>query len=366
MSVRWGVLSTGWIAGEVVQGSRPSSNPPVASTGVSAGSEEHARGASQRFHAVGSRDLGRAKAFADEHGLRAAYGSYEELLADPEIDAIYNPLPNSMHIEWTIAALEAGKHVLCEKPFSRHPADVERAVQTASERNLVLAEAFMWRHHPQIARLRALIDAGEIGEVQVVRCGFGFRTEKPEDIRLDPSLEGGSLMDSGSYCVSACRLMAGTEPERVYAEAVTGGKGVDVRAVATLRFPDGVLGRFDCGISYNGGDSIEVVGTLGSIFLDDPWIADIPNIEVRTGFLGREIRLIEGDPGQNPYELELDDFELAIRGDGRSTEELATELIAQSRALAALQASIESGTPQSVVSGRSTSPYDQSATRSCA
>jgi xylose dehydrogenase (NAD/NADP) len=318
MSLRWGILSTASITDKL----RDS-------------------GSDQQFVAVASRDAARAQAWARERGVERAYGSYEELLADPEIDAIYNPLPNSMHVEWSIRALEAGKHVLCEKPLSRHPDDVDRAFDAAASAGRVLAEAFMWRHHPQVRRLRELLDAGEIGDLRVIRAGFAFVLDDAEDIRASAELEGGGLMDVGSYCVSGCRTVAGAEPERVYAESWSGGTGVDVAMLATLRFPGDVLAHFDCGLSYDGGDHLEAVGTAGSLFLDDPWHGLEAAIEVRRA--DGPVERVETGPAAS-YALELADFEAAVRGErppllGRD------DALGQARTIAALYASADRSQP---------------------
>jgi xylose dehydrogenase (NAD/NADP) len=318
LSLRWGILSTANIT-EKLLGS----------------------GHDQQFVAVGSRDLARARAFASEHGLARAHGSYEELLADPEVDAIYNPLPNALHVEWSIKALEAGKHVLCEKPMSRHPEEVERAFDVAEREGRVLEEAFMWRHHPQLARARELIAAGDVGELRVIRAAFAFNAGNPDDIRLQADLEGGGLMDVGCYCVSGCRALASAEPVRGYAEYVPGGNGgVDVALAATLRFPGDVVAHFDCGLSYVGGGQLEAVGSEGSIFLADPWHGREAIIEVRRG---SSVERIETGPA-NSYALELADFEAAVRGERPSLLTRA-DAVAQARTIAALYSSTERNTP---------------------
>jgi D-xylose 1-dehydrogenase (NADP+, D-xylono-1,5-lactone-forming) len=318
LSLRWGILSTANITNKLLES-----------------------GHDQEFVAVGSRDLARAEAFAAEKGLVRAHGSYEDLLADPEIDAIYNPLPNSLHVEWSIRALEAGKHVLCEKPMSRHPDDVARAFDVAEREGRVLAEAFMWRHHPQLARAQELLAAGDIGDLRVIRAAFAHSATDPDDIRLQAALEGGGLMDVGCYCVSGCRALASAEPERVYAEVTPGGHGgVDIAMTATLRFQGDVLALFDCGVSYTGGDQLEAVGTEGSLFMDDPWHGREAVIEVRrNGTLDR----IEVGPA-NSYALELADFEAAVRGEhdpllGRA------DAVAQARVIDALYTSAERNAP---------------------
>jgi D-xylose 1-dehydrogenase (NADP+, D-xylono-1,5-lactone-forming) len=318
LSLRWGVLSTANITNKLLQS-----------------------GHDQEFVAVCSRDLARAEAFAAEKGLARAHGSYEDLLADPEVDAIYNPLPNSLHVEWSIRALQAGKHVLCEKPLSRHPDDVERAFDVAESEGRVLAEAFMWRHHPQLARAQELLAAGDIGELRVIRAAFAHFAADPDDIRLQADLDGGGLMDVGCYCVSGCRALASAEPARVYAEVIPGGHGgVDIALTATLRFPGDVLAVFDCGVSYTGGDLLEAVGSEGSVFMDDPWHGREAVIEVR-----REgsVERIETGPA-NSYALELADFEAAVRGEhdpllGRA------DAVAQARVIDALYTSAERNAP---------------------
>jgi D-xylose 1-dehydrogenase (NADP+, D-xylono-1,5-lactone-forming) len=317
LSLRWGILSTANITKKLL-----------------------GSGHDQQFVAVGSRDLGRAQAFASEHGIARAHGSYEELLADPEVDAIYNPLPNSLHVEWSIKALEAGKHVLCEKPMSRHPDEVDRAFDVAEREGRVLEEAFMWRHHPQVARTRELIAAGDIGDLRVIRAAFAFVAADPNDIRLQADLDGGGLMDVGCYCVSGCRTLASAEPVRGYAEYIPGGNGVDVALAATLRFPGDVVAHFDCGVSYLGGDQLEAVGSGGSIFLDDPWHGREAVIELRRNGL---VERIETGPA-NSYALELADFETAVRGEDPPLLTRA-DAVAQARAIEALYTSAERNVP---------------------
>src|SRR5919201_1727956 len=170
---------------------------------------------------VASRSLERATAYAEEWSIPHPYGSYAELLADPHIEAVYISLPNALHVEWSIRALEAGKHVLCEKPLSRHPEEVERAFDAADRAGRLLMEAFMYRHNPQTKRLKELVDEGAIGELRVVRSSFSFTLEELGNVRMRPELDGGSLMDVGCYCVSGSRLLLG-EPELVAAQQVIG------------------------------------------------------------------------------------------------------------------------------------------------
>jgi predicted dehydrogenase len=260
--------------------------------------------------AVASRDQARAEQYAREHGFPRAYGSYAALLADPDIEAVYIPLPNSQHVDWSVRALEAGKHVLCEKPLSRHPDEVDRAFDVAERQGRLLMEAFMYRHHPQTRRLIELLRDGAVGRIRVIRAAFGFVAADPENIRLSATLDGGGLMDVGSYCVSAARLIAG-EPERVSAEQVLGGDGVDVTFAAAMRHKDDVLSHFDCGLALDSRDILEVVGDAGSLLLEDPWHCRNPGIQLRRDGETERIEIERA----NSYRLEAEHMSAAIRGE---------------------------------------------------
>ena len=316
-AVKWGILSTADINKRLLPGAQESDEVEVL--------------------AVGSRDLDRAREFGAKWGIPRAYGSYEELLADPDIEAVYIPLPNTMHCEWSIRALEAGKHVLCEKPMSRHPADVEAAFDASERTGRLLSEAFMYRHNPQTKRLRELVDSGVIGELRLIRSTFSYSLFDAENIRLRTDVEGGSLMDVGCYCVSGSRLLGG-EPEVVSGQQFVGPSGTDWVFAGTMRFPGGVLATFDCGTTMPERDELEAVGTEGSLFLDDPWHCLNPVIELRRG---GEVERIAVEP-ENSYRLELEDLGAAIRG--RGTPLLGREdAIQQARVIEALFRSAESG-----------------------
>ncbi len=317
--VTWGILSTAHINRLLI--------PPA-----------HAS-AKVELAAVASRDLGRAEAYAREWEIPTAYGSYEELLADPAIEAVYISLPNTLHSEWSTKAVEAGKHVLCEKPFTRHPGEVSAVFDVAEREGRIVSEAFMYRHNPQTAQLAALVADGAIGELRVVRSTFGYSLYDPGNIRLRPELEGGSLMDVGCYCVSGSRLLGG-EPESVYGAAWIGESGTDWVFAGTMRFPGNVFGVFDCGTAMVDRDELEAVGSEGSLFLDDPWHCKKPVIELRRD---GSVERIELDP-VNSYGLELENVSEAIRGEaplllGRE------DAVAQARVLEALHASSESDVP---------------------
>ena len=304
-AVRWGVLSTARINQKVLAGARVASNVEVV--------------------AVGSRDRARGEAFAAEHGIGRVHSSYEDLLADPDVEAIYVPLPNSLHVPWSVRALEAGKHVLCEKPLTRRQAEAEAAFDAADRAGRRLMEAFMWRYHPQTEAL--VQHVREIAPLRVVRAAFGFTIgDDPGNVRLQGELEGGSLMDVGCYCVSALRLLGG-EPEA--AGAVSIGDEVDVRMAGVLRLPGGVLGTFDCGFDVPPRGVIEVVGAGGTIVAEDPWHGQSPRLTRD----GEEIPV----EAANPYGLELEDFSAAIR-EGRRPRLGREDAVGQARAIEMLYA----------------------------
>jgi D-xylose 1-dehydrogenase (NADP+, D-xylono-1,5-lactone-forming) len=262
---------------------------------------------------VASRTQERADGYAATWGIPRAYGSYEALLADLEIEAVYISLPNTMHCEWSIKAAEAGKHVLCEKPMDSDPDKVDDAFDAADRAGTLLMEAFMWRHNPQTTRLLELLDEGVIGELRLVRSCFSYGLYDDDNIRLRPDVEGGALMDVGCYCISGSRLVAGGEPEAVFGRQWTGPSGTDWVFTASLRFPGEVLGLFDCGTAMTNRDELEAIGSEGSLFLDDPWHAHTPVIEIRRD---DGVERVELEPA-NSYQLELENLSDAIRGEGK-------------------------------------------------
>ena len=285
--------------------------------------------------AVASRDGARAQAYAREHGIEHSHGSYEALLADDGIDAVYIPLPNGMHHEWTMKAIEAGKHVLVEKPYSRRAAEVEEAWDAAERAGLVVMEAFMWRHHPQAAAARSLVEEGAIGRLRDIRTTFSFPLTDLTNIRMAADLDGGALMDVGCYCISGARLLGG-EPEHLFGEQVVGPTGVDVDFYGTLRFPNDVVAQFDASFTLPERQRLEAVGEEGTLVLEAPWRAD---------WGGRV--LVNGQPvdvpAADPYTLELRNFAAAIAGEGEPL--LGREdALQQARVIEALYRSAESGT----------------------
>ncbi len=289
--------------------------------------------------AVGSRSRPEAEAFAREHDIPRVHGSYEALLDDPDVEAVYIPLPNALHVEWTIRALENGKHVLCEKPLSRRAAEVERAFDVAERQGPLLTEGFMYRHHPQTRRLTELVAEGAIGPLKLIRAAFSFPISPGPNVRLSKSLEGGALMDVGCYCVSAARLLADGEPVHVSAEQTLGGDGVDVAFAGALAFDGGVLAHFDTGIEMAPRSALEVVGESATLLLNDPWHCVEPGIELRRpGEAPERIEVERIDP----YRLEVENMSAAIRGEvplllGRE------DAVGQARALEALYSAASAG-----------------------
>ncbi len=316
--VRWGILSTADINRKVIPGLHASEKTELI--------------------AVASREQGRAEEYAREWEIERAYGSYHALLEDADVEALYISLPNTLHCEWSIRALEAGKHVLCEKPMSRYVADVEAAFEAAERTGRILTEAFMYRHNPQTSRLRQLVDEGAIGDVRVVRSCFSYALYDEENIRLRTDVEGGSLMDVGCYCVSGSRLLAG-EPQRVYGEQFVGPSGTDWVFSGTMRFPGDIIAQFDCGTALGERDELEAIGSEGSLFLDDPWHCVEPVIELRRDGHVERIELEHADS----YQLEVENLSDAIRG---SAEPLLgrEDAVGQARAIEALFRSASTGT----------------------
>jgi predicted dehydrogenase len=266
-TLRWGVLSTANIG-------RAAVNPAI---------QESRNG---QLLAIASRNEGRARSFAELHGIPRAYGDYDALLADPEVDAVYIPLPNSLHHPWTMRALESGKHVLCEKPLALSVAECREMEAASTANDRLLMEAFMYRFHP---RTRALIDQvanGSLGALRAVRSAFTFRLTRPDNIRLSLELGGGGLMDVGCYCVSVSRTVAGAEPLEVQAWANWGESGVDVELAAVLRFASGLHAHFDCALTMDRREVVEVAGTEASVSMEGAFLpgkGEVALVERRGG-----------------------------------------------------------------------------------
>lgn len=287
--LRWGILGTGFIARKFA-GQLPDSE----------------RG---ELVAVASRSEESAIRFTNEFG-GAPRSPYEGLLADPHVDAVYNSLPNSLHAEWSIRALEAGKHVLCEKPIASHAAEAEMMFQAAGRTGRALVEAFMYRTHPTVQRFIGLVHEGAIGPLKLIRSNFTFqRPATAHDIRYQPDLAGGSIMDVGCYCVNFARALTGGEPTEAHAMAHLFETGVDEYAAGTLRFDGNVLCTFTCGMTVNSDLHTFVAGHDGQMKIESPWLTNGRFTLVH----GDEEEVIEVDSTTNYYALEADAFAAVVQ-----------------------------------------------------
>jgi predicted dehydrogenase len=285
---------------------------------------------------VAARDTVRAASFAARHGIERVYTGYDELLADAGIDAVYNPLPNSHHARWTIKALEAGKHVLCEKPFSATVAEAEAMADAAARAGRVLMEAFHYRYHPLFGRLRTIIAAGEIGAVRHLEATFCIPLLRPGDIRWRADLAGGALMDTGCYAVHLLRHLAQSEPTVPAARAKWTSGGVDRWLTAELQFPTGATGRITCGLLQPRLLSIaaRVVGSEGSIHVIN-FVA--PQFLHRLRVRARDGARSERVAGNPTYDYQLRAFVAAARN-GTAIPTGPADAVANMRVIEAIYA----------------------------
>lgn len=314
--LRWGILSTGRIAGVFAQGVAASQ--------------------SGRVVAVGSRTPEAARAFAETHRVGRVHGSYEALLADPEVDAVYVATPHPQHAEWVIKAAEAGKHILCEKPMGLNHAEAMVMVQAARERGVVLMEAFMYRCHPQTAKIVELIRDGALGTVGLVQAAFSFNSGYSPASRLWANAAGGGgILDVGCYAVSMARLVAGAAEGKAFLDpvAVTGAgvlhpeSGVDVQAAATLKFENNVIGQVSAGVGLNQDNVVRIYGSAGWLLVPSPWVINRDGgssklILHKGGASAPEEIVIEGAP---LYALEADAFAAAVRSGLRDVPQMSTD-----------------------------------------
>jgi D-xylose 1-dehydrogenase (NADP+, D-xylono-1,5-lactone-forming) len=247
--MRWGVLGLGHIAQVFVEGLRPSDTEQVV--------------------AVASRDAEKAATRARDLGVERGYGTYEALLADPEVEAVYIATPNSLHAAPAIAAARAGKHVLCEKPLGISQAEAAAMFAAAQEAGVWLMEAFMYRFHPRTLRVMELVAEGAIGDVRLVQASFGFTVANAANVRLSAELIGGALMDVGCYCVNFARMVVGARPTRAGAVALWAASGVDETLAGTLEYPGGGIAQIACSLASSTHQTAQVIGSAGVIALDD-------------------------------------------------------------------------------------------------
>lgn len=294
--VRWGILSTAKIA---VKNVIPAMQ----------------QGKYSKITAIASRNLEKAQTVAESLGIEAAFGSYEELLDSTEVDAIYNPLPNHLHVNWSIKALQAGKHVLCEKPLGLSHTEAQQLLFEARKYpELKVMEAFMYRHHPRWVKTKELIQSGEIGEVKTVRSFFSYYNDDPENIRNKPDMGGGSLMDIGCYCISVPRFLFEEEPQRVlgfmemdpelYIDRLTSG---------LMEFP-GRSATFTCATQLAAHQSVDIFGTKGRMTIPVPFNPPTEIPTVINLFTGDESRKVSID-ACNHYTIQGDLFSEAILKD---------------------------------------------------
>lgn len=282
----WGVLSTARIAEKMI--------PTIKAT-------KH-----NNVLAVASRDLTRGRAFADRLEVPVAYGKYDELLRDPNIQAVYIPLLNHEHMPWTIKALQAGKHVLVEKPFALNAVEAQQMVGAAIEKSLVLMENFMYRHHLRFEKSIELVKKGELGKVRFIHNSFSFPLENPDDFRLVPNMGGGALYDLGCYCVNFQRLVLGREPVSVQARCHAGGSGVDLQMIATLDYGEQIYGNFEVAFNASRQQFARLVGSDATMTLDSPF---------NSGEKSTSIMIERGDDhkkinfrGENTYQNLIEHF----------------------------------------------------------
>ena len=291
--IRWGILSTANIAAKrVIPAIKKSSNGTVT--------------------AVASRDQSRADAFAKAHDIPTAHGTYEALLADENVDAIYLPLPNSMHFDWAMKCADAKKPTLCEKPLAPTADEARQMVRAFRKAKINFAVGFMYRFHPQTDRVKALIDGGAIGALRTINATFSFSVSDDENIRLSKDLAGGALMDVGCYCVNSMRYLTGEEPIKAQAFAQFGEtSNVDETTTGILEFPSGVLGHFDASLRAHRTHMYDIRGTEGRIQVPTAYVPDLEketSIHVWRGDTKETIVI----PPADHYQLMVEDFAESI------------------------------------------------------
>ncbi len=320
--IAWGVMSTANIG-------RWSVNPAIQAS------------SNGELLAVASRDATKAAESAAEQDIPRSYGSYDELLRDDDIDAVYIPLPNSLHREWAIRAAEAGKHVLCEKPLALTEAESREMAATADAHRVKFMEAFMYRFHPRTERVLTMLQDGAVGELKMIRSAFTFRLKNPSNIRLDPELGGGALMDVGCYCVNVSRTLAGREPVEVQAFARWASSGVDDSMAGTLRFADDLLATFECSLSMRRRETYEVAGTEAYLRVPDAFLPGTSDASIEEYREADDPR-IHTIPGVDEYQRMVEHFADCVLLD-ESPRYGADEAARNMRIIEALYESARSG-----------------------
>ncbi len=320
--LRWGLMSTARINRLIIPAVRASARSEVTT--------------------VASRSLEKGRAYAADWQIPRALGSYEALLDDPAIDVVYIPLPNSLHVEWTIRALQTGKHVLCEKPLALTVADVDRVAEAATRAGRIATEGFMYRHQPLTHAVEAIVREGRLGTVRGIRGAFTFPLTRDGDVRFDPALGGGSLWDVGCYPVSYSCLLAGAAPVEVFGWQQTSSAGIDLEFAGMLRFADGCVAQFDCGFIGPFRAGMEVVGRDATLRIERPFRTDESSRLVRTAGDISETLPFSTAP---PFSGEIADME-AVALDGAAPRVTLAE---SRRTILALTALYESARKRSPV-----------------
>lgn len=320
--LRWGVLSTANIG-------RAAVNPAIQAS------------ANGELVAVASRDAERASTFAKQWGIPKSYGTYQALIEAEDVDAVYIPLPNSLHNPWTIRAAQAGKHVLCEKPLALDAAECLEMQAAADENGVKLMEAFMYRFHPRMDRAVEMVRDGVVGDLRVIRSAFSFKLTNPANIRMDAALGGGALMDVGCYCVNSSRTIAGKEPVEVQAFARWTAGDVDDQLTGTLRFDDDLTAHFDCSLTTERCEFFEAAGTDGVLRVESSFLpgkGDVVIEEMR----GRDDAIQHPVTGADEYQLMVEHFADAALNN-RPLRYTGAEAASNMRVIEALYASARNG-----------------------
>jgi predicted dehydrogenase len=309
--MNWGILGTGAIARKFAEG-------------LTADAGRGSR--SGKLIAVGSRSQETADAFADKFGIPNRHADYDSFLADPEVEAVYISTPHPMHAEWSIRAAEAGKHVLCEKPIALNAKDTAKMVEAAQRNNVQLMEAFMYRCHPQTAKLAELLRANVIGEVRMIVASFGFNGGfNPEGRLFKRELGGGGILDVGCYAVSAARLAAGAaqggtfaEPTEVKAVGHLNEAGTDGWTAAVLKFPGNIVAQVSTGVQCNLSNDIKIYGSAGRIEVPSPWFCDPGegNANILVFRDGQDVEEVSARDERQLYAIEADTFAQGVQSGG--------------------------------------------------
>nr|AWJ66292.1 glucose-fructose oxidoreductase [uncultured bacterium] len=326
--IRWGILSTANIGRKAVV-------PAIQ------------KASNSRLAAVASRDHAKAQNFASDFAIPRVHDSYEALLADTEVDAVYIPLPNSMHKAWVIKAAEAGKHILCEKPLGLNARECLSMAEAAAHHGVKLMEAFMYRFHPRTEAVFEMMRNHSLGEVNLIRSSFTFKLDNPSNIRLNPELGGGSLMDVGCYCVNVCRSIYGQEPLEAQAFAYFGKSGVDEQMVASLRFPGERYAQFHSALTLPRRQEYEVIGAKGQLKIADAFVPGTSDVAIDVT-KADGTRVEHSFSGVDHYQLMVEHFADCIRLD-KDPRYSANEAAANMRVIEALYASaLNHGKPTAI------------------